>query len=124
MRPKVVLFVPQFPQISEPFIVTKFLGMLSSGIDTHIICYKKNHTQLVNNDLLKNSNNVLARVHDTLYTSSKLKVLLRGPFKIMSCFIKAPDQVLPYLFTLLKSKKKSYLKTFFEGCFHQKVVCI
>jgi hypothetical protein len=37
---KLVLVVPVFPQISETFIVSKFLGLLERGWDVHIVAQK------------------------------------------------------------------------------------
>lgn len=36
--PRVVMVVPAFPKLSETFIVSKFLGLLSRGFDVQVLC--------------------------------------------------------------------------------------
>ncbi|KAA3654351.1 MAG: colanic acid biosynthesis glycosyltransferase WcaL [Chloroflexi bacterium] len=38
LKMKIVLAVPAFPQLSETFIVSKFLGLLDQGWDVHVVC--------------------------------------------------------------------------------------
>ena len=42
---RLVLVVPSFPKLSETFIVSKFLGLLARGWDTHVVCGKSEPEQ-------------------------------------------------------------------------------
>jgi colanic acid/amylovoran biosynthesis glycosyltransferase len=64
-KPRLVLVLATFPKLSETFLVTKFLGLLESGWDVHIVCHQVNQQvwkqfpELIKNPALQK------RVHQT-----------------------------------------------------------
>jgi len=60
---KIILNLYSFPNVSETFIVSKFLGLLRSGLDAHIVCSNQNKTLLQFYWSQDESSEILKRIH-------------------------------------------------------------
>src|SRR5580765_5932152 len=60
---RLVLIVPEFPKLSETFIVSKFLGLLDKGWDVHIACDKSDSLEWKRFPELVSRPGIRARVH-------------------------------------------------------------
>ncbi|MDX1522465.1 MAG: hypothetical protein R3264_12635, partial [Anaerolineae bacterium] len=43
---KVAFIVPNFPKLSETFIVSKFVGLHRQGADVHVVCQKTHASEM------------------------------------------------------------------------------
>ncbi|HVY71371.1 MAG TPA: hypothetical protein VHH73_15670, partial [Verrucomicrobiae bacterium] len=59
---RLVLVVPNFPKLSESFIVSKFLGLLKLGWDAHVVCGESDPAQWKNFPELENHPDARRRV--------------------------------------------------------------
>ena len=60
---RIIFVVPVFPQLSETFIVSKFLGLIGHGWDVHIICNRSPSANWNQFDKLRSKPDLKQRVH-------------------------------------------------------------
>jgi colanic acid/amylovoran biosynthesis glycosyltransferase len=89
--------VPEFPRVSETFIVTKFLGLLERGWDVHIFCGRSEEAEWERFPQLKAVPGVSSRVHVSWPHAPRWKVAPLGPLAVLGCFLSAPLATLAYL---------------------------
>jgi colanic acid/amylovoran biosynthesis glycosyltransferase len=77
MSPRVVLVVPEFPRLSETFIVNKFLGLLSHGFDVHVVAGRSRESEWWRNPKLADLGHARSRVH-ALKTATVCTAALRA----------------------------------------------
>jgi colanic acid/amylovoran biosynthesis glycosyltransferase len=94
---RIGLIVPEFPRVSETFIVTKFLGLLERGWDVQIFCGRSEEAQWERFPQLKEVPGVSSRVHVSWPHEPRWKAILLGPLAVLGCFLSAPLATLAYL---------------------------
>ena len=113
-KSSLVLYLATFPQISETFIVSKFLGLRHHGWDVHIVCHQFNQDawaqfpDLANNPELKN------RVHQTWPSHPNWLVVLLFLPAFLSTFFNAPTQTWRYWVLGLKRFGWGVFKHFYQ----------
>lgn len=94
---RIVLIVNSFPKLSETFIVSKFTGLLSRGVDAHVVCGKsKKQDWSAFPELCENSD-TRRRVHETWPITPKFLAALLLPFSLLRGLVRAPKTTLRYL---------------------------
>lgn len=95
---RILLIVPSFPQLSETFIVSKFLGLLEKGWDVHIVCSKSNPAQWRHFPaLLAGGAGVRGRVHVSWPVEPRWRAALLLPVALLRALVLAPGATLRYL---------------------------
>jgi len=94
---RVVLVVPSFPQVSETFIISKFLGLLKRGWDVHVVCGTSSPEQLHWFPELEQSALARKRVHRVWPVRPKLVGAALVPAALVSCLASAPARTALYL---------------------------
>jgi colanic acid/amylovoran biosynthesis glycosyltransferase len=102
---RLVLIVSNFPQLSETFIVSKFLGLLARGWDVHIVCGHSNPKIWDMYPALLSSPGIKKRVHITWPHRPKWITVLLYPFALLRLLIKAPNKTMGYIKRGLKRFK-------------------
>lgn len=92
---RIVLIVPQFPQLSETFIVSKFLGLLATGHDVHVVCAGSEAAEWRRFPELR-AVELRRRVHVTASTQ-RVMVALLYPYVLLRCLVSAPAATARYL---------------------------
>lgn len=94
---RLALIVPVFPQHSETFIVSKFVGLVDRGWDVHIVCQRINSQAWAQFPSLKADPDLKRRVHPTWPHQPRwLAALLLIP-GVFWCFATSPRSTLHYL---------------------------
>jgi len=94
---RLVLCLSNFPQLSETFIVSKFLGLLQYGWDVHIVCnHIDKETWLQFPELVTNPE-AKRRVHHTWPIQPRLLAVLLFPWVMITCLLPAPAVTWRYL---------------------------
>lgn len=96
-KKRLVLFVSTFPQQSETFIVSKFLGLLNRGWDVHIVCNHSNSKNRIKFPDLITNDKSLKRIHLNWPTQSKILVILLLPVVLIRTIIATPKSAWFYL---------------------------
>jgi colanic acid/amylovoran biosynthesis glycosyltransferase len=94
---RVAFFVPDFPRLSETFVVQRFTGMLDRGLDVHIVCRRFDRGSLHAFPRLQRVADLGSRVHKLPHTVSRLRAALEFPFVIGACLLRRPVASLRYL---------------------------
>ncbi len=93
---KICLVVPTFPKLSETFIANKFLGLIESGWDVHLVCTSSPGEAW--KELPKiNNQKVRKRVHPLWLLSPRWLAWLLIPPAILRCFFSQPSLTWRYL---------------------------
>lgn len=91
-----VLIVPSFPQLSETFIVSKFLGLVERGWDIHVVCARSDQSEWKRFPALQ-QRNLYKRIHITWSTEPKWQAGLQAPIAFVRCAARAPHLTRQYL---------------------------
>jgi colanic acid/amylovoran biosynthesis glycosyltransferase len=115
--PRVVLFAAAFPQRSETFIVSKFLGLLEQGWDVRIVCNQSDTAEWQHFPEL-GSRRIKQRIHKTWPISPHWLVPVLYPFAMVLAFLSNPAGFAGYLRRGVKRHgrlilKRSYLDLHF-----------
>ena len=94
---RIALVVPHFPTLSETFIVSKFLGLLESGWDVHIVSWKRDKGGWKHFPELANQKDIRRRVHVLWPYRPFWLVAMLMPFAILRCFLRHPTKAWFYL---------------------------
>ena len=87
---KAVLIVPNFPRLSESFIVSKFLGLLHGGWDVHVLCAASDSAQMKNFPALQNNPEARRRVKVGWPHRPQWLAALLIPIALFCCFLSNP----------------------------------
>lgn len=91
---RLVLVVSRFPQLSETFIVSQFIGLADAGWDVHIVCSEEgswaDFPQLTTRPELR------GRVHRQRPHDAMWKVALLWPLVLVITFMRAPRATIRY----------------------------
>ncbi len=87
MSKRVVLILSSFPQLSETFIVSKFLGLLEKGWDVHIVCGKVDEGQWRHFPQLRGKTDIQKRVLKNWPVRPVWLAALLFPFALLRCFL-------------------------------------
>ena len=88
MNARIALILTTFPQLSETFIVNKFVSLLDKGWDIHIVCSNFSKNNWTTFDSLRNHPELRKRIHQSPPTSSKiLAALLYLPILLLTFFV-------------------------------------
>ena len=93
----IVLVVPEFPKLSETFIVSKFLGLLHNNWDVHIVTDKSDKDQWQYFLQLSEQNGVHSHIHVNWPSQPKLLAGLLLPFVFSRSLLLAPKITYRYL---------------------------
>jgi len=91
---KIVLVVPSFPQLSETFIVSKFLGLLEQGWDVHIVCRRSDEAAWKHFPQLNAA--LRQRVHVNWRHHPRWLAALLLPFLALRCLWQNPKGCVHY----------------------------
>ena len=94
---RIILIVPSFPNVSETFIVSKFLGLLQSGWDVHIVARNKQASAWVHYPELRRLH-IRQRVHIVWPHRPRWLAICLLPFAFCYTFLFAPRSTLGYLY--------------------------
>jgi len=89
MSLRIGIFVMTFPQVSETFIVTKVLKLLDAGFDVHIFTIVES-AHWDSFEVLRDRDDVRARVHVVPPLEARPLPMLRGAFEVARTAIKHP----------------------------------
>lgn len=103
------MIVPTFPKSSETFIVSKFLGLLESGMDVHIVCQKSEETEWKRFPQMQGRADLRNRVHVTAPTHSQLRAAFAMPVVVGQSLARNMHQTSCYLRHGLQGIKRTYL---------------
>ena len=96
-RSKIVLLLSTFPRPSETFIVNKFLQLLASGWDVHVVCSKYNHRDWSYFPQSTDHSAALRRIHPIWPLSPRWLALSLIPAAVLSALVYRPRACLRYL---------------------------
>ena len=94
---KIALVVPIFPQLSETFIVNKFLGLVGRGWNVHIVCQKSPSTGWRQSAALHGRSRLRRRVHAGWPHRPRALAGLLLPLAVLRCLLRRPAATLRYL---------------------------
>lgn len=110
---KVLMIVPSFPKLSETFIVSKFVGLINSGLDIHIFCSRSIKKEWAYYPTLIALPKTKNRIHVSWPTSSKLLAIILWLPAFVSCFIQKPFVTLRYFLGGIKEISWNIFKQFY-----------
>jgi colanic acid/amylovoran biosynthesis glycosyltransferase len=90
-----------FPQLSETFLVSKFIGLISMGWDVFMVCNTSNKDQWVYYPNLDNAD-FRKRVYKTWPHRPRWLVILLFPFAFVNCLLRNPVGSFRYLLKAIK----------------------
>lgn len=93
---RIVLIVPQFPRLSETFIVSKFLGLLTAGHDVHVVCTGSEAAEWRRFPELRAV--ARRRVH-VIASTRRVMVALLYPYVLLRCLVSAPAATARYFWS-------------------------
>jgi colanic acid/amylovoran biosynthesis glycosyltransferase len=93
----ILLVVPEFPKLSETFIVNKFLGLLNRNWNVHIICDKSDKDQWRYFPQLSTYKNIHSHIHVNWLTQPKWLAGLLMPLILIRTLLLAPRTTCRYL---------------------------
>lgn len=93
---RLVLVVPQFPRLSETFIVSKFLGLLQAGWDVHIVCQHFSSREWAEFAQLRERPELRQRVHVAWRQSPRLAAGGLWPVAAVETAVRAPQAMVDY----------------------------
>lgn len=91
------MIVPEFPKLSETFIVSKFLAMARDGLDVHIVCAKSNEEQWKGFQKLEAENGIHNRIHVVWPHRPRWIAALLIPIAFLYCLLRNPAKTILYL---------------------------
>jgi len=94
---KVLLVVPRFPQLSETFIVNKFLGLLDRGCDIHVVSDRSEPAEWNRFSQLHAQPQLRSRVHTSWPLRPRWLAPLLLPVLLVRCFLRRPLVTSRYL---------------------------
>jgi len=94
---RVVLVVTRFPQLSETFIVSKFLGLLDLGWDVHVVCQWSEDEAWEQYPELRDRPDFRRRVHVAWSARPRRAVFWRYPAALAKAATAAPKHLSRYL---------------------------
>lgn len=112
-KPRLVLILASFPQISETFIVSKFVALLDQGWDVHVECRQHTQESWAAFAQYTGRRDLRARVHQTWPVNPRWLALLLSPFAFAACLLKNPAGLLRYLKRGFKRHGAGVLKRFY-----------
>lgn len=110
---RLVLYLSKFPQLSETFIVNKFLGMLDRGWDIHIVCSNFNQKAWDQFTNLKAVPNLEKKVHKAWPTQPHWLVVFLYLPALVYCLISSPRLTMQYFRLGSKQLKWEVFKNFY-----------
>ena len=94
---KIALVVPIFPQLSETFIVNKFLRLLERGWDVHVVCQKSPAAGWRQTATLRERSDLRRRIHAGWPHRPRLLAAALLPLALLRCLARRPAATLRYL---------------------------
>lgn len=94
---KVLLVVPRFPQLSETFIVNKFVGLLERGCDVHVLSGHTTPAEWNRFPQLQQHPQLRKRVHTNWPLRPRWLVSCLLPLLLVRCFLRRPTITCRYL---------------------------
>ncbi len=97
MPGRIALVVSAFPQISETFIVSKFLGLLERGWDVHVACNRSEQRNRAAFPQLEQAAGAAERIHVAWPRAPRWKAAFLAPLSVVRTLGAAPLRTLRYL---------------------------
>lgn len=94
---RVVLITSAFPRLSETFIVSKFVGLLSAGRDVHIVCASRSAADWNAFPDLRADDRARGRRHCAWPHRPRWLAFLLTPLAALVCILRSPAASLRYL---------------------------
>lgn len=113
MKNRVVLILSIFPQLSESFIINKFVGLNTVGFDMYVFCSQINYEDWHAFPSLNQGSNIGKRIRSTWPIRPLFMVILLYPFALLKCVAANPKGLMRYLYNGWKTHKWKILKRFY-----------
>jgi colanic acid/amylovoran biosynthesis glycosyltransferase len=97
VKRRIALVLSAFPQVSETFIVSKFLGLLERGWDVHVVCNRSEAKHRAHFPHLTEVEGALSRIHTSWPHGPRWKAALLAPLGVLRCLVRAPVRTWRYL---------------------------
>ncbi len=110
---RIVLVVTRFPQLSETFIVSKFLGLLDLGWDVRVVCHWSEDEAWGQYPELRDRPDVRRRVHVAWSARPRRAVSWRYPAALAKAAAAAPRHLARYLVRTPRRLGAASVKTLF-----------
>ena len=94
---RIILVVPNFPKLSETFILNKFVELLKLNWDVHVVCWKSEDDEWRKFSGQEKRSDIKRRVHVVWPHHTRLIALILFPLAILRCMIFAPSTTMKYL---------------------------
>jgi len=96
-RTRIAFIVPSFPKLTEPSIVSKFLGLLDRGWDVFVVCVNSDPVEWSKFSELQGRKDARARVYTVWPRQPHWLALLLLPVALVHCLVRNPAGVARYL---------------------------
>jgi colanic acid/amylovoran biosynthesis glycosyltransferase len=110
---KIVLVVPEFPKLSESFIVNKFLGLLDRGWDVHVLCQRTKKQEWNHFSQFSDAWDLTSRVHLSFPIQPRWLVTVLLPISLFLGILFFPRRVIRYLRALSRFGIDERLRRFY-----------
>lgn len=113
MKPRIVLLLAVFPQLSETFIVDQFLGLLNAGWDVHILCANFRSENWDAYTALRRQPALRRRVHQTLPFNPRWLAIIAYLPVLLFTLLRHPSGLIRYFKTGWQLHKHAILRRFY-----------
>ncbi|HMN60226.1 MAG TPA: hypothetical protein PJ988_07675, partial [Anaerolinea sp.] len=110
---KVVLLTSSFPQLSETFIMNKFIGLVEEGWDVYVVCSTSKASEWKNFPHASSLRNIRKRVHENWPVQPKWLVPLFFPLALIKCLVANFGGTFGYLSRGWRLHRAAILKRFY-----------
>ena len=112
MPARLILLVPSFPKLSEPFIVSKATGLLEAGWDVHVVCQSREPGEWARlSDAARKA--LEGRVHVARRVRPRLLPIALFPFVLGVVAARAPSTTARYLLRGWRRFGRDILRRFY-----------
>jgi colanic acid/amylovoran biosynthesis glycosyltransferase len=94
---RVAFVVPEFPRLSETFVVERFLGLVERGVDAHVVCGRFDRASVAHFPRLREVPGLRARIHVEPRTQPRWRAFVSLPFVLLACGVRHPIVTLTYI---------------------------
>jgi len=113
MNKRVVLVLASFPQLSETFIVNKFIGLIEKGWNIHVVCNHHHQHEYKNFAQLSKISALNNRIHRNWPVAPRWLPVLLFPIAFLKCLFTNPHGLARYLTRGYRVHGTSILKRFY-----------
>lgn len=95
-RPRVAMMAAAFPKLSETFLLNKFLGLRSHGVDVHVVCGRSDEQEWRNYPRIADVKELRLSVHRAWPHRPRWIAALLWPAALLCTFMMRPAATLRY----------------------------